>query len=160
MFRFEHIGMASSYPTVGPYDPTPQVTVAETSHTATVRVPGASLHYEIRGAGPVLLLIHAGNGDIFPFERMAQALADRYQVISYVRRGFVRSPLDGVVDDGRRLDADGEEADSLLDQLADGPVYVFGSSSGAIVALELLARYPELAEVLTPGAASDDGGVL
>jgi pimeloyl-ACP methyl ester carboxylesterase len=109
----------------------------------TFPVPGARLYYEVRGSGPVLLLIPGGNGDAGFYAPLAKAAADRYTVVAYDRRGFSRSKLQGPVDDERRLHTDGDDACRLLDHLVDGPAYVFGSSSGAIVAFDLLTRYPE-----------------
>ena len=128
----------------------------------TLSVPGASLYYEIRGRGPVLLLISGGNGDAAPFDRAADALADRYTVVAYDRRGFSRSRLDGPVPT-RRIETDSDDAHRLLDHLGDRPAYVFGSSSGAIVALDLVCRHrpqcriviahePPIATVLPDGA--------
>jgi pimeloyl-ACP methyl ester carboxylesterase len=116
--------------------------------TNTLTVPGATLYYEVRGAGPVLLLIPGGNGDAGPFERVANALAGRYTVASYDRRGFSRSPLNEPPDDRRRLDTDIDDAIHLLDHLTDDPAYVFGSSSGAIVALNLMARHPDRVRIV------------
>jgi pimeloyl-ACP methyl ester carboxylesterase len=67
-------------------------------------------------------------------------------VVTYDRRGFARSPLDAgpghQVDDAGRLEADVDDAKRLIEKLSDGPAYVFGSSSGAIVGLHLLAGHP------------------
>jgi pimeloyl-ACP methyl ester carboxylesterase len=104
--------------------------------------PGVELYYETRGAGPVLLLIPGGNGDAASFGALPQFLADRFTVVAFDRRGFSRSVLDGPPDDERRLTDDVEDAVALLD-LFPGPAVVLGSSSGAIVGLHLLARYPE-----------------
>jgi pimeloyl-ACP methyl ester carboxylesterase len=109
----------------------------------TLKAPGASLHYEVRGKGPVLLFIPGGNGDAGPFEQVANALADRYTVMIYDRRGFSRSPLDAPVDDRLRLETDSADVIRLIDRLTEGPAHVFGSSSGAIVALDVITRYPE-----------------
>lgn len=114
----------------------------------TLAVPGARLYYEVRGtAGPTLVLVPGGNGDLAPFVPLATALADRFRVVTYERRGFARSPLDGVVPSGaERLNADADDLRAVIEQLGDGgPVHVLGSSSGAIVALEFAARYPEVA---------------
>jgi acetyltransferase/esterase len=107
-----------------------------------VPVPGATLHVESRGAGPLLLLVVGGNGDCTVFEGMAAALADRFTVVTWDRRGFVRSPLDGPV--GDKLTADVEDAALLVRRAGAGPAHVFGSSSGAIVALHVLVRHPDL----------------
>lgn len=107
----------------------------------TLAVPGARIYYELCGSGPVLLLIPGGNGDAVPFERLADALADRYTVVAYDRRGFSRSRLDGPVPE-RRIETDSDDAQRLLNHLSAEPAYVFGSSSGAIVALDLVCRHP------------------
>src|SRR5262245_22278395 len=101
------------------------------------------LHFEVRGAGPALLLIPGGNGDAGFYEPFAKALSGHFTVISYDRRGFSRSPISGPVDDDRLLDIDVADARTLLRSVDDGPGYVFGSSAGAIVALHLLTKYPD-----------------
>ncbi|MFI9503858.1 alpha/beta fold hydrolase [Nocardia sp. NPDC052566] len=109
-------------------------------------VPGATLYYEIRGAGPLLLLIPGGNGDAGSFDAIAELLAARYTVVSYDRRGFTRSPADEPAD--HRVDLDAADAAALLTHLTDAPAAVLGSSSGAIVALQLLTARPELVHTL------------
>ena len=91
----------------------------------------------------MLLLIPGGNGDAAPFERAANELAAWYTVVTYDRRGFSRSTLDAPPDDQRRLETDSNDAIGLLDQLGAPTAYVLGSSSGAIVALDLITRHPE-----------------
>jgi acetyltransferase/esterase len=101
------------------------------------------LYSEVRGAGPVLLLIPGGNGDAGFYEPFAKALSGDFTVISYDRRGFSRSPITGPVDDDRLLDVDVDDARTLLKSINDRPGYVFGSSAGAIVALHLLTKHPD-----------------
>ncbi|MFF0475346.1 alpha/beta fold hydrolase [Streptomyces sp. NPDC004284] len=110
----------------------------------TVKVPGATLHHESRGTGPVLLLVPGGAGDAGLFEGMADLLADAgHTVVSYDQRGLSRSPLDGPLGD-QRVAEWREDALAVLDAVSpDEPAYVFGSSSGAIVALALLAARPD-----------------
>jgi acetyltransferase/esterase len=107
-----------------------------------VAVPGARLYTEVRGSGPLLLGVVGGNGDPTVFGPLADLLAPRWTVVTYVRRGFVRSPVDGEV--GRdKLGDDVADAAALIERHG-GPAVVLGSSSGAIVALELLVRRPDL----------------
>ncbi|MFG2982250.1 alpha/beta fold hydrolase [Streptomyces sp. NPDC048258] len=111
--------------------------------TGTLAVPGATLHYEKRGSGPVLLLIPGGAGDAGMYEGIAQHLAAHFTVVSYDQRGLSRSPLDGHLAD-QRVDVWSDDAHRLLELLSpDREAYVLGNSSGAIVALDLLARHPE-----------------
>lgn len=110
-----------------------------------LRVPGATLRYETRGTGPVLLLIPGGAGDAGMFEGMADLLADAgHTVVSYDQRGLSRSPLHVPLTD-QRVEDWGADALAVLDAVSpDGePAYVFGSSSGAIVGLALLAARPD-----------------
>ncbi|CAM5452212.1 hydrolase [Streptomyces tanashiensis] len=113
-------------------------------NVGTLEVPGARLRYETRGSGPVLLLIPGGAGDAGLFEGMAGLLADAgYTVVSYDQRGLSRSPLDGPLGD-QRVAEWCEDALAVLDAVSpDEPASVFGSSSGAIVALALLAARPD-----------------
>jgi pimeloyl-ACP methyl ester carboxylesterase len=114
---------------------------------ATLAVPGAELYYEIRGSGPLLLLIHGGMSDTRVFDWIAPTLAEHYAVLAYDRRGNSRSELSGDPED---LDV-AEQADDarrLLDQFCSKPALVFGSSGGGTVGLELATRFPEHVETL------------
>jgi len=48
----------------------------------TLKVPGATLYYEVRGAGPVLLMIPGGPMDAGGFAPLADCLADRCAVVT------------------------------------------------------------------------------
>jgi pimeloyl-ACP methyl ester carboxylesterase len=103
-------------------------------------VSGAQLYTETRGAGPLLLFVVGGNGDPAVFSGVAGRLAGDFTVVTYARRGFARSP----VDDANRICADVEDAVALTARHGRGPACVFGSSSGAIVTLDLVTRHPDL----------------
>jgi pimeloyl-ACP methyl ester carboxylesterase len=116
----------------------------------TLKVPGANLYYEVRGSGPVLLLICGGVYDADGYAGLAQQLADRYTVVTYDRRGNSRSPLDGPPEH-QRIEVHGDDAQRVL--VAAGvtggePAHVFGNSSGAMIGLELAARHPEQVRTL------------
>ena len=113
------------------------------TRTHTLDVPGARLHYEVRGHGPALLLIPGSNGDAELFAAVADLLADRHTVISYDRRGFSRSTLDGPQRTGW-TETHADDARRLLEAVARGPSQVFGSSAGAVVGLALMSRSPDL----------------
>ncbi|MDA3645661.1 alpha/beta fold hydrolase [Saccharopolyspora indica] len=112
--------------------------------TGTAEVPGATLHYETRGTGPVLLLIPGGSGDAGIFDGMAAELADRYTVVSYDPRCFSRSRADSAPS-GQRVEVHSGDARRILDLVArpGEPTAVLGTSSGAIVAMDLLTRFPD-----------------
>ncbi|MEV4438660.1 alpha/beta hydrolase [Streptomyces sp. NPDC049577] len=119
-----------------------------TPTTGSLRVPGATLHHEVRGRGPLLLLIPGGAGGAAAFDDIAGELAAEYTVATYDPRGMSRSTLD---DPGaeQRVAEHADDALRLLDLLSPGePARVFGASSGAIAALHLLANHPERVERL------------
>ncbi|MFF7726475.1 alpha/beta fold hydrolase [Streptomyces sp. NPDC008001] len=116
-----------------------------TNHTTTgtLDVPGATLHYETRGSGPVLLLIPGGGADAGLYAPIASALAARYTVVSYDPRGMSRSPLHGPVTD-HQVEVWSDDAYRLLELVSpDEPASVLGCSAGAIAAIGLLARHPD-----------------
>ena len=111
---------------------------------STLKVPGAQLSYEINGDGPLLILIPGARGEGEVFRQVARPLAARYQVVTYDRRGFSRSSLDGPQDYDHRLETDADDVRRLIEHLTDKPATVFGNSSGALIALEVISHYPEL----------------
>lgn len=69
-------------------------------------------------------------------------------MVAYDPRGNSRSPYDEAPVD-ERVDRSAADALAVLDVVGgDEPAYVFGSSSGAITGLELLARYPDRVRIL------------
>lgn len=110
----------------------------------TLRVPGAILAYEVRGNGPILLLISGGGNDARSFDSIVGRLLDQYTVVTYDRRGLSRSTLDDPQEE-QRVETHSDDAHRLLKALSSDyePAYVFGSSGGAVVGLDLVARHPE-----------------
>jgi acetyltransferase/esterase len=106
-------------------------------------VPGARLYYETRGTGPLLLLIPGANGDASVFAPLADLLAANFTVVTYDRRGYTRSVLDGAQDYAHRLETDAGDARRLIGHLSDEPAAVFGTSSGGVIALQLLIDHPQ-----------------
>ncbi|MEO3809384.1 alpha/beta hydrolase [Sphaerisporangium sp. B11E5] len=115
--------------------------------TATLEVPGARIYHEAHGSGPTLLLIAGGNGDAAGFTGLARLLAGRYTVVAYDPRGNSRSELTEPPGP-QRIETHAEDAHLLLKEVAGEPAYVFGSSSGALVGLDLVTRHPEQVRTL------------
>lgn len=114
--------------------------------TGRLRVDGATLHYEVRGDGPLLLLIPGGAGDAASYDGVADTLATDHTVVSYDPRGMSRSPLDDP-EAAQQVAQHADDAFRLLELLSpDAPARVAGCSSGAIVALHLLTAHPERIE--------------
>jgi acetyltransferase/esterase len=120
----------------------PPGTVGLYSTMGTLDVPGAQIYYEVQGRGPLILLIPGGNGETTAYDRIARFLEQWFRVVKYDRRGFSRSYLTEAQDYSQRLATDADDAQRLISYLSSEPATVFGSSSGAIVGLELLIRHP------------------
>jgi pimeloyl-ACP methyl ester carboxylesterase len=102
-------------------------------------VAGASIYYEVLGKGPTLLIIPGGPQDAGVFTGLARLLADRYTVVTYDPRGNSRSPFDGPLD----VDQQADDAAALIETVG-GPAFVFGTSGGAQIALNLAVRHSTL----------------
>jgi pimeloyl-ACP methyl ester carboxylesterase len=106
-----------------------------------VDVPGGRAYYEVRGSGPLLLVIgqpmtSAGFGPL------ADVLADDHTVVTYDPHGVGES----TVDDPSLAVTPEIEADDLaqiVDALNGERADVFGSSGGAVAALAFAARHPD-----------------
>lgn len=117
------------------------------SKPATLKVPGATLYYEVLGSGPTLLIIPGGPQDAGVFAELSQWLADRYTVVTYDPRGNSRSTFDGEIKP-LLMDEQADDAAALIEALGNGPAYVFGTSGGAQIGLNLAARHPGLVKAL------------
>src|ERR1700732_2336705 len=77
-------------------------------------VPGANLYYEVRGSGPVLLMMPGGPADARNFRQIAEQLAPDYTVVTYDPRGLSHSTLDGPVRDDRIVEIFADDAYRVL----------------------------------------------
>jgi pimeloyl-ACP methyl ester carboxylesterase len=116
--------------------------------TERLNVPGASIYYEVRGSGPVLLMMPGGPADAGVFRRIAGYLDSDFTVVTYDPRGLSHSTLDAPVRDERIVQIFADDAHRLLTATANEAAFVFGSSGGAVIALELVARHPEQVRAL------------
>ena len=108
-----------------------------------VEANGARIYHEVRGSGPSVLFVSGSTGDAGHFERVVRFLSDEFTVVTYDRRGNSRSPRpEGWQSTSTREHS--EDAAKLIEALGIAPAAVFGTSAGAIIALDLLIRYPEL----------------
>jgi pimeloyl-ACP methyl ester carboxylesterase len=106
----------------------------------TLEVPGARLYYEVRGQGPLVVLVGAPM-DAGPFGPLAELLADDYTVLTTDPRGIHRSPVDDPGQDSTpEMRAD--DLSRLVAWVDAGPAVVLGSSGGAVSALALVQAHP------------------
>lgn len=116
------------------------MTLSTSSTTRSVTVPGARLHYEIRGAGPLLLVIGSPMTSA-EFAPLADALASDHTVVTYDPRGYGGSPVDDP-DAPSSVEQRADDVTAILDDLGAESADLFGSSGGAVTGLALVARYP------------------
>jgi pimeloyl-ACP methyl ester carboxylesterase len=109
----------------------------------TVAVAGGSIYYRTRGSGPPLLIMGGGPSNADTLEALAARLAEDRTVVTYDRRGYSRSPVDDPAAPVG-IPRHGDDACQLIADLGAGPVSVFGTSFGALIALELAAAAPEV----------------
>ncbi|MFI9844248.1 alpha/beta fold hydrolase [Nonomuraea sp. NPDC051941] len=108
--------------------------------THTLAIPGGRLSYEVRGAGPVLVITGSPMAAA-DFAPLAEAMAGDYTVVTHDPRGISGSVLDDPTQDSTpELRAD--DLALLLDALGAETADVFGSSGGAVTGLALVARHP------------------
>ena len=116
--------------------------------TDSLTVPGARIYYEVRGSGPVLLMMPGGPADASAFRRIAGHLDSDYTVVTYDPRGLSHSTLEAPVQDERIVEIFADDAHRLLTATASAPAFVFASSGGAVIGLELAALHPEQVRTL------------
>jgi pimeloyl-ACP methyl ester carboxylesterase len=116
-------------------------------NTSQVNVPGGTLYYQARGSGPALILSCGGPGNADTLAPLAGALQDTRTVITYDRRGYSRSRLNHPAGPAT-ITTHADDLHRLITALGTGPATVFGTSFGALIALELAATAPASGQVL------------
>lgn len=109
---------------------------------------GTSIVYEKVGAGPLVILVTGALGRGHDFSELAQRLALHYTVVSYDRRGRGESGDTPTYAVAREV----EDIEALIKANAtvenptienSGTAYLYGISSGAVLALHAAATMPE-----------------
>jgi pimeloyl-ACP methyl ester carboxylesterase len=118
------------------------MTAGTATTTRTLSVPGATITFDVRGAGsaePPLLLVGSPMGAA-GFGTLASHFPDRV-VVTYDPRGVERSTKD----DPATVSTPAQHADDLhrvIEAVGGGPVDLFASSGGAVNALALVTAHP------------------
>ena len=140
-------GLPHDHP-LTPSASTPEDTVH--TLTATLDVPGARLHHEVRGDGPLVVLFGTPMG-ADAFAGLADLLAVDHTVLTTDTRGIGRSPVDDP-DATPTLATRADDVAALVRHVdpdgALGPVTVLGSSGGAVTALALAENHPGLVDTV------------
>jgi pimeloyl-ACP methyl ester carboxylesterase len=107
-----------------------------------IEVPGATIHHELAGSGPLLLVLQGGAGDSAGSAGLIAHLADRYTILSYDRRGLSKSKVDDEAAD-TSIAQHADDVSRVLKAVTGEPVFAVGISIGAVIGLELMRAHPE-----------------
>ena len=107
-----------------------------------IAVDAADLAVTSSGNGPPVLVLPGGSGAAGAYTALHEQLADKYTLVAFDRRGHFRST--GRADAPMPIARLADDAAAVIEQLCGEPVTVFGTSAGAVIALELAARHPRL----------------
>ncbi|MGH2923644.1 MAG: alpha/beta fold hydrolase [Solirubrobacterales bacterium] len=108
----------------------------------SLRARGVELSWSERGEGKPVLLVHETATGASAWEPLARELGRAARAISYDRRGWGES----TAPEGYRrttIEEQSEDA-AVLIEAAAAPATVAGAGIGAVIALDLLLRRPEL----------------
>jgi pimeloyl-ACP methyl ester carboxylesterase len=114
--------------------------------TGYAPVNGVQMYYEIHGTGQPLVLLHGAFSAIgTSFGQVLPGLAETRQVIGFELQGHGHT-----ADIDRPLTIEGmaDDVAAAIGQLGLEPADVFGYSTGAAVALQLVIRHPEVVRKL------------
>lgn len=123
------------------------MTVTPAPVVGTLAVPGARLHHEVRGAGPLVVLLGTPM-DAHAFAGLADLLATDHTVLTTDVRGVGRSPVDDP-DASPTLETRADDVARLIRHVDPaGPVTLFGSSGGAVTALAVAQEHPDVVDTV------------
>jgi pimeloyl-ACP methyl ester carboxylesterase len=106
---------------------------------------GVDVHYDERGSGPPLLVVHGMASDAAQFAPVLDELAGAgLRAIALDRRGYGSSGTPEPYA-ATTVQEQAQDAGALLAALDAAPAVLVGDGFGALVVLELLVRRPELA---------------
>ena len=113
--------------------------MTDTPQTTSGYAPvlGGELYYEQSGAGPAVILVHAGIADLRMWGDQLPALAERHTVVRYDARGFGRTRSEPVAFSNR------QDLLALMDHLGLARAVLVGCSRGGMIALDTALEAPE-----------------
>ena len=93
-----------------------------------------------------MLILQGGAGNADGSEALANELSCDFTVVTYDRRGLSRSTP--IRTERYEIATHADDAARLIGALSGEPAFVFGSSLGALIGVELVARHPGVVRLL------------
>jgi pimeloyl-ACP methyl ester carboxylesterase len=109
-------------------------------HPGRVTTEGDDLYYDVRGYGEPLLMIAPAGGDGWQYAAVADRLAHEFKVITYNRRANARSAMHPP--QNFEISQQSRDAMAVLHAAGEASAFVFGNSSGAVIALDMAKTAP------------------
>jgi pimeloyl-ACP methyl ester carboxylesterase len=128
----------------------------KTRNGSYVDAGGVKTYYEVIGAGDPLVLLHGGFCPAETFDGLTPGLARTYRVYVPERRGHGRTPdVEGPI----TFEVMARDTSAFMGALDIRDAHLVGYSDGAVVALHVALKRPELVRrlVLIGTAANHDG---
>jgi non-heme chloroperoxidase len=113
---------------------------------ATIR-DNIQLHYVELGIGAPVIFVHGSLSDYSYWEGQVRAFAGKYRAIAYSRR--YNWPNDNAARRGYSAALDAEDLAWFIDGLNLAPAHIVGHSYGALTALFLASKHPQLVRSVT-----------
>ena len=120
-----------------------------------INVRDIDIYYELRGAGPRLMLISGTGGDLRKKPNaFDMPIAERFELLAYDQRGLGQSSCPDI----EYTMADyADDAAALLDAVGWASCAIMGISFGGMVAQEFAIRYPQMVERIVLACSSSGG---
>lgn len=108
------------------------------------RSGGSDLYHEEAGEGVPILLIHPSGATASTWGSASDELSRIGRVIAYDRQGYARTGGEPP----RSISTHTHDAAAILESLRTPPAVVVGTSAGAIIAIDLAVRRPDLVQAV------------
>ena len=124
-----------------------QATQRQPGPLKRVRVNGVELHYLESGKGIPVIFVHGGLDDYRMWEAQVEPFSQNYRVIAYSRRYNYPNRNPHIRPDHSAI-IEADDLAALIKSLKLGRVHVVGHSYGALTALFLAVKHPDLVRTL------------
>lgn len=124
-----------------------EITEKKPLQLTRVGVNGVDLHYLDIGKGVPVIFVHGGLDDYRMWEAQLKPFSQRYRVIAYSRRHNYPNTNPHIRPDHSAI-VEADDLAALIKKLQLGRAHIVGHSYGALTALFLAVRYPEVVRTL------------